>query len=157
MNIYQHPNTGALWTPLLETTPCALQARSEKNVKHHGAWSWNTTCTLRDTQKSEICILSCVSMRVIHVSVFSTPCKCVGERVSIRHPFWCVSGKGCLLGAPFKRCRAQHHSQKRVISVSFSPKFGFALNASHLRFMVIESWLTHIFLDALPAWTTGAL
>ena len=94
-------------------------------MKHHGAWSWITTCTIRDTQKNEVYILSCVSMRVIHVSFFSTPYQmCRWTGVHCRHPFWCVV---------------------------FTP----SLDSSPLGLMVIESWLTHIFFGCIACMSNG--
>ena len=91
--IYQHPHTGALWTPLLETTPCTLQARSEKNMKHHGAWPWNTTCTLRDTQK-------------VRYASFRA-CQCVSFTCQSFPPLANVSVNGCPLGTPSDVCRGK--------------------------------------------------
>ena len=89
--------------------------------------------------------------------------------VLLFHPLSDVSVNGCPLGNPSDVCRGKGaywtpHSKRvgpkttaRNVSFPcrFHPKFGYALNASPLRFMVMESWLTHMFAGCIASMNNG--
>ena len=88
---------------------------------------------------------SCVILfhRLSNVSVNGCP---------VDTPSDACRGKGAYWAPQSKRVGPKTAARNVSFPCRFHPKFGFALNASPLRFMVIESCLTHIyFLDALLA------